>query len=249
MSENVAQPDHEAIIKAREEKIAAFSKQVEAVSTTASAKNSKERAEKGKTVSESMELSETETRYIIDEQLREYGGKPILTICAIPKGSGHRRAETLSLRNGHQCKEYVKGIKAEHKEHIISQWGVYKVPSFLLSLCKNNTAVNLQRARDGPSFTRSAIPRTVTVRPDIQVRNWTALLITSLCNSLSGCRLHSGASSFKNSVRRNFNWQTVRWPIWRSSMPPRSESWRATRKKSSRPSTGLVVSERTSSVR
>ena len=62
MSENVAQPDHEAIIKAREEKIAAFSKQVEAVSTTASAKNSKERAEKGKTVSESMELSETETR-------------------------------------------------------------------------------------------------------------------------------------------------------------------------------------------
>ena len=68
MSENVAQPDHEAIIKAREEKIAAFSKQVEAVSTTASAKNSKERAEKGKTVSESMELSETETRYIIDEQ-------------------------------------------------------------------------------------------------------------------------------------------------------------------------------------
>lgn len=28
----------------------------------------------------------------------------------------------------HQCKEYAKGIKAEHKDYIINQWGVYKVP-------------------------------------------------------------------------------------------------------------------------
>ena len=28
----------------------------------------------------------------------------------------------------HQCKEYAKGIKAEHKEYIINQWGAYKVP-------------------------------------------------------------------------------------------------------------------------
>ena len=28
----------------------------------------------------------------------------------------------------HQCKEYAKGIKIEHKEYIINQWGQYKVP-------------------------------------------------------------------------------------------------------------------------
>ena len=37
-----------------------------------------------------------------------------------------------------------------------------------------------------PATTRSAILRTVTVRPDIQVRNWTELLIRSSFNSLSG---------------------------------------------------------------
>ncbi|MBS6292260.1 MAG: hypothetical protein KH446_11225 [Oscillibacter sp.] len=41
-------------------------------------------------------------------------------------------------------------------------------------------------ALDMPATTRSAILRTVTVRPDIQVRNWTALLIRSSSNSLSG---------------------------------------------------------------
>ena len=47
MPENVAQPDYEAIIKEQEEKIAALSKQVDAISTAASSKTSKERAEKG----------------------------------------------------------------------------------------------------------------------------------------------------------------------------------------------------------
>ena len=28
----------------------------------------------------------------------------------------------------HQCKEYAKGIKAEHKDYVIGQWGAYKVP-------------------------------------------------------------------------------------------------------------------------
>ena len=40
--------------------------------------------------------------------------------------------------------------------------------------------------RETPATTRSAILRTVTVRPDTPVRNWTALLIRSSSNSLSG---------------------------------------------------------------
>lgn len=37
--------------------------------------------------------------------------------------------------------------------------------------------------------------------------------------------------------------------IWRNSTPPQNGSWRATKKRSSRPSMGLAVLERTSSAR
>lgn len=168
MPENVAQTDYEAIIKEQEEKIAALSKQVEAVSTAASSKTSKERAEKGETASESMELSEAETRYLIDEQLRKFGWEADTNNLRYSKGTRPQNSRNLAIaewptdsavgKNGyadyalfvglklvgiveakkaaidipsvidHQCKEYAKGIKAEHKEYIINQWGTYKVP-------------------------------------------------------------------------------------------------------------------------
>lgn len=168
MPENVVQPDYESIIKEQEEKIAALSKQVEAVSTAASTKTSKERAEKGETASESMELSEAETRYLIDEQLRKFGWEADTNNLRYSKGTRPQKGRNLAIaewptdsvvgKNGyadyalfvglklvgiveakkaaidipavidHQCKEYAKGIKAEHKEYIINQWGAYKVP-------------------------------------------------------------------------------------------------------------------------
>lgn len=168
MPENVVQPDYESIIKEQEEKIVALSKQVEAVSTAASTKTSKERAEKGETASESMELSETETRYLIDEQLRKFGWEADTNNLRYSKGTRPQKGRNLAIaewptdsvvgKNGyadyalfvglklvgiveakkaaidipavidHQCKEYAKGIKAEHKEYIINQWGAYKVP-------------------------------------------------------------------------------------------------------------------------
>lgn len=168
MPENVVQPDYESIIKEQEEKIAALSKQVEAVSTAASTKTSKERAEKGETASESMELSEAETRYLIDEQLRKFGWEVDTNTLRYSKGTRPQKGRNLAIaewptdsavgKNGyadyalfvglklvgiveakkaaidipsvidHQCKEYAKGIKGEHKEYIINQWGVYKVP-------------------------------------------------------------------------------------------------------------------------
>ena len=168
MPENVVQPDYEAIIKEQEEKIAALSKQVEAVSTAASSKTSKERAEKGETASESMELSEAETRYLIDEQLRKYGWEADTNNLRYSKGIRPQKGRNLAIaewptdstagKNGyadyalfvglrlvgiveakkavfdipsvidHQCKEYARGIKAEHEEYIITQWGAYKVP-------------------------------------------------------------------------------------------------------------------------
>lgn len=168
MPENVVQPDYESIIKEQEEKIVALSKQVEAVSTTASTKTSKERAEKGETASESMELSEAETRYLIDEQLRKVGWETDTNTLRYSKGIRPQKGRNLAIaewptdsavgKNGyadyalfvglklvgiveakkaaidipsvidHQCKEYAKGIKGEHQEYIINQWGAYKVP-------------------------------------------------------------------------------------------------------------------------
>ena len=168
MPENVAQPDYEAIIKEQEEKIAALSKQVDAVSTAASSKTSKERAEKGETASESMELSEAETRYLIDEQLRKFGWEADTNNLRYSKGTRPQKGRNLAIaewptdsavgKNGyadyalfvglklvgiveakkaaidipavidHQCKEYAKGIKVEHKDYVIGQWGAYKVP-------------------------------------------------------------------------------------------------------------------------
>ena len=168
MPENVVQPDYESIIKEQEEKIVALSKQVEAVSTAASTKTSKERAEKGETASESMELSEAETRYLIDEQLRKFGWEADTNNLRYSKGTRPQKGRNLAIaewptdstvgKNGyadyalfvglklvgiveakkaaidipsvidHQCKEYAKGIKAEHKDYVIGQWGAYKVP-------------------------------------------------------------------------------------------------------------------------
>ena len=168
MPENVVQPDYESIIKEQEEKIVALSKQVEAVSTAASTKTSKERAEKGETASESMELSEAETRYLIDEQLRKFGWEADTNTLRYSKRTRPQKGRNLAIaewptdsavsKNGyadyalfvgvklvgiveakkaaidipsvidHQCKEYAKGIKDEHQEYIINQWGAYKVP-------------------------------------------------------------------------------------------------------------------------
>ena len=168
MPENVVQPDYESIIKEQEEKIVALSKQVDAVSTAASSKTSKERAEKGETASESMDLSEAETRYLIDEQFRKFGWEADTNNLRYSRGTRPQKGRNLAIaewptdstvgKNGyadyalfvglklvgiveakkaaidipsvidHQCKEYAKGIKAEHKEYIINQWGAYKVP-------------------------------------------------------------------------------------------------------------------------
>ena len=168
MPENVVQPDYEYIIKEQEEKIVALSKQVDAVSTAASSKTSKERAEKGETASESMDLSEAETRYLIDEQFRKFGWEADTNNLRYSRGTRPQKGRNLAIaewptdstvgKNGyadyalfvglklvgiveakkaaidipsvidHQCKEYAKGIKAEHKDYVIGQWGAYKVP-------------------------------------------------------------------------------------------------------------------------
>lgn len=97
MPEQEVLPDYEAIIKDQEEKIAVLSQQVEAVSTETSAKSTNERAKKGETVSESMELSEAETRYLIDEQLRKYGWEADTNNLRYSKGTRPQKGKNLAI--------------------------------------------------------------------------------------------------------------------------------------------------------
>lgn len=97
MPENVVLPDYEAIIKEQEEKIAALSHQVEAVSTKASNKSTTERVQKAETTSENMELSEPETRYLIDEQLRKYGWEADTNNIRYSKGTRPQKGKNLAI--------------------------------------------------------------------------------------------------------------------------------------------------------
>lgn len=97
MPENVVPPDYEAIIKEQEEKIAALTHQVEVVSTEASEKSTMERIQKAETTSENMELSEAETRYLIDEQLRKYGWEADTNNIRYSKGTRPQKGKNLAI--------------------------------------------------------------------------------------------------------------------------------------------------------
>lgn len=97
MPEKVVLPDYEAIIKEQEDKIAALSHQVESVSTQASNKSTTERVQKAETTSENMELSEAETRYLIDEQLRKYGWEADTNNLRYSKGARPQKGKNLAI--------------------------------------------------------------------------------------------------------------------------------------------------------
>lgn len=97
MPENKMLPDYESIIKEQEEKIALLSKQVELVTTAASDKTAKERTQKAEVASENMELSEAETRYLIDEQLRKYGWEVDTINLRYSKGTRPQKGKNLAI--------------------------------------------------------------------------------------------------------------------------------------------------------
>ena len=95
--EPVSIPDYESIIKAQEEKIAELTQKVDSVKTAASEKSSKERAEKAETTSEGMELSEAETRLLIDDQLRKYGWQADTNHLRYSKGTRPQKGQNLAI--------------------------------------------------------------------------------------------------------------------------------------------------------
>ena len=89
--------DYDSIISVQEARIAELMKQVEKVQTEASEKTAKERAEQAETVSESMELSEAETRYLIDEQLRKVGWEADTNTLRYSKGVRPQKGKNLAI--------------------------------------------------------------------------------------------------------------------------------------------------------
>lgn len=89
--------DYDSIISVQEARIAELMKRVEKVQTEASEKTAKERAEQAETVSESMELSEAETRYLIDEQLRKVGWEADTNTLRYSKGVRPQKGKNLAI--------------------------------------------------------------------------------------------------------------------------------------------------------
>lgn len=97
MPEKVVLPDYEAIIKEQEDTIAALSHKVEFISTQASNTSTTERVQKAETTSENMELSEAETRYLIDEQLRKYGWEADTNNIRYSKGTRPQKGKNFAI--------------------------------------------------------------------------------------------------------------------------------------------------------
>ncbi|MCM1167585.1 MAG: type I restriction-modification system endonuclease [Ruminococcus sp.] len=97
MPQKVTTPDYEKMIKEQEEKISELTQQIEKVNTSASDKSTKERVEKSETASENMELSEAETRLIIDEQLRRCGWEADSNNFKYSKGTRPQKGKSLAI--------------------------------------------------------------------------------------------------------------------------------------------------------
>ncbi len=96
MPENKPIPDYESIIKGLEEQLAKATK-AEAVVTATDGSSSKDRADKSAEVTEAMDLTEAETRIIIDDQLRKYGWEVDTNNLRYSKGTRPQKGRNLAI--------------------------------------------------------------------------------------------------------------------------------------------------------
>lgn len=96
MPENKPIPDYESIIKGLEEQLAKAAK-AELVVTATNGSSSKDRADKSAEITEAMELSEAETRIIIDDQLRKYGWDADTNNLRYSKGTRPQKGRNLAI--------------------------------------------------------------------------------------------------------------------------------------------------------
>ena len=113
MPENKPLPDYENIIKELEEQLAKASK-AEPVTTANAGSSSEERAEKSSKVAENIELSESETRIIIDEQLRQYGWEADSDKIRYSKGTRPQKGRNLAIAEFPTDSAVTKGGFADY---------------------------------------------------------------------------------------------------------------------------------------
>jgi len=130
--------------------------------------NASERKKRSDKAVSNLRLSEKETRYLIDEQLRQVGWEADTENLRYAKGARPQKGRNIAIAEwptdaavckwgdadyalfaglklagiieakakhrdvssviDNQCREYSRGIKAEHAQYLIDTWGDYKVP-------------------------------------------------------------------------------------------------------------------------
>lgn len=113
MPENKPIPDYESIIKGLEEQLAKAAK-AELVATATDGSSSKDRADKSAEVTEAMELTEAETRIIIDDQLRKYGWEVDTNNLRYSKGTRPQKGHNLAIAEFPTDSTVTKGGFADY---------------------------------------------------------------------------------------------------------------------------------------
>ncbi|MCD7810940.1 MAG: type I restriction-modification system endonuclease [Ruminococcus sp.] len=89
--------DYQSIIQKQEQEIAELMRRIEDVKTPISNKSITERSKQAATTSENMELTEAETRLIIDDQLRKYGWEADTNNLRYSKGARPQKGRNLAI--------------------------------------------------------------------------------------------------------------------------------------------------------
>ncbi len=113
MPENKPIPDYESIIKGLEEQLAKATK-AEAVVTATDGSSSKDKADKSAEVAEAMELTEAETRIIVDDQLRKYGWEVDTNNLRYSKGTRPQKGRNLAIAEFPTDSTVTKGGYADY---------------------------------------------------------------------------------------------------------------------------------------
>lgn len=106
--------DYQSIIRKQEEEIAVLMKKIETVKTPVSDMTKGERSEHASATSESMELSESETRLIIDEQLRKYGWEADTNNIRHSKGTRPQKGRNIAIAEFPTDSNITKGGFADY---------------------------------------------------------------------------------------------------------------------------------------
>ena len=114
MPEETHTEDLQKIIASQEQKIAELSKQLQQITTEASANTQKERAKRAETVSSMLTWSEAQTRCLIDEQLRKAGWEVDTQYLRYSKGTRPVKGKYLVISEWPTNSAYVKTGYADY---------------------------------------------------------------------------------------------------------------------------------------